>query len=57
MTAPGRPMVLAGVPWDVAQDVMKVEPCVIMAGVAGVLARHAQDEIRREVCVVARKTG
>src|SRR3954467_4005740 len=41
---PYRPPPLAGVPWDVAQDAMKPEVVVILAGVSRVLALHAQDE-------------
>jgi hypothetical protein len=37
------------VPWDVAQDVMTPEVIVILAGVARVLATHAQDERRRQM--------
>jgi hypothetical protein len=45
---PDQPAVLAGVPWDVAQDAMQPEAVVILAGVARVLAVHAQDEMRRQ---------
>src|SRR5882757_8222039 len=38
-----RPPPLAGVPWDVAQDAMTVEAIVMLAGVAQVVAVHAQD--------------
>jgi hypothetical protein len=40
---------LAGVPWDLVQEAMKVEGTVILAGVLGLLVRHAQEEIRRQV--------
>jgi hypothetical protein len=40
---------LAGVPWDLAQDVMGPQAVVIIAGLAGVLVAHAQDERRRQV--------
>jgi hypothetical protein len=45
---PDRPLVLTGVPWDVAQDAMDPEAVVILAGVARVLATHAQDEMRKQ---------
>src|SRR5512144_2787804 len=45
---PERPAPLAGVPWDIAQDAMTPEALVIIAGVARVLAVHAQDERRRQ---------
>jgi len=51
--APLRPSVLAGVPWNVAQDAMNPEIVVILAGIAQVLAFHAQDARRRQV----RKVG
>jgi hypothetical protein len=41
---PDRPPPLSGVPWDVAQDAMAPEALVIVVGVAGALANHAQDE-------------
>src|SRR6266496_310026 len=37
LAPPSRPAVLAGVPWDIAQDAMKREAVVIVAGVARVL--------------------
>src|SRR5690242_6255940 len=46
---PDRPPPLPGVPWDVAQDAMRPEAVVIVAGVARVLATHAQDERRKQV--------
>ena len=55
--APTRPACLAGVPWDVAQDVMRGEAVVIIAGVARVLTQHAQDEMRRQVVEVTRQFG
>jgi hypothetical protein len=42
------------VPWDVVQDEMKAEAIVIVAGVARVLAYHAQDEIRTQVAAMTR---
>ena len=45
--APCRPPPLDRVPWDLAQDAMGAQACVILWGLAAVLARHAQDEIRR----------
>jgi hypothetical protein len=49
MRAPRRPPPLAGVPWDHVQDAMGVQPAVIIAGVLGLLLRHAQDAMRRQV--------
>jgi hypothetical protein len=40
---------LGGVPWDLAQDAMGVQGCVIAAGLAGVLVRHAQDEMAAQL--------
>jgi len=40
---------LAGFPWDLAQAEMEPKPTVIVAEIAGVLARHAQAEIRAQV--------
>jgi hypothetical protein len=54
---PDRPAALAGVPWDVAQDAMTAEAVVIVAGVARVLAIHAQDEIRKQVPDPTRRSG
>src|SRR3954467_3987700 len=54
---PDRPAALAGVPWDVAQDAMTPEAVVIVAGVARVLAIHAQDEIRKQVPDSTRGSG
>ena len=42
-------------PWDVAQDAMTAEAVVILAGVAQVVAVHAQDEIRNQVLVLAQE--
>jgi hypothetical protein len=47
----------AGVPWEVVQTEMKVEGRVILAGVVGVLGRHAQIEMRRQVAEYAREFG
>lgn len=38
---PRRPP-LAGVPWDLVQQAVKMEGSVILAGVLGLLVRHAQ---------------
>ena len=46
---PDRPPLLVGVPWDVAQDAMGPEVVVLVAGVARVLAIHAQDERPKKV--------
>jgi hypothetical protein len=54
---PDRPPPLAGVPWDIAQDAMRPEAVVILAGVARVLAIHAQDERRQQVPDPAGKSG
>src|ERR1044071_9986591 len=54
---PDRPPPLPGVPWDVAQDAMRPEAVVIVAGVARVLAVHAQDERRKQVPDPAGKLG
>jgi hypothetical protein len=54
---PDRPPPLPGVPWDVAQDAMRPEAVVIVAGVARVLAVHAQDERRKQVPDPAGKFG
>lgn len=55
--APDRPAALAGVPWDIAQDAMRPEAVVILAGVARVLARAAQDEMRKQGPVPPEKPG
>lgn len=44
---------LSGVPWDLAQDVMGPQTVVIIAGLAGVLVRHAQDGRKRQACEMA----
>ena len=40
---------LGGVPWDLAQDAMGVQGCVIIAELAGVLVRHVQDEMQQQL--------
>jgi hypothetical protein len=42
-----RPPPLNRVPWDIAQDAMGAQACVIVEELAGLLVRHAQDEMRR----------
>lgn len=54
---PDRPAPLAGVPWDVAQDAMTLQAIVILAGVARVLAIHAQDEMRKQVPDPTKQSG
>lgn len=44
---------LAEVPWDLAQDAMGIQGCVIVAQLAAVLVRHAQDEMRQQVAGLA----
>lgn len=56
-SVPDRPPPMAGVPWDVAQDAMRAEAVVILAGVVRVLADWAQDEIRKQVLDPAWKSG
>jgi hypothetical protein len=46
---------LVKVPWDLAQDAMGVQGCVIVAELSAVLARHAQDEMRRQVAGFAKE--
>jgi hypothetical protein len=48
---------LAGVLWDLAQDVMRPQVFVIIAELAGVLVRHAQAERRRQVREMAAEFG
>jgi hypothetical protein len=48
---------LSGFPWDLAQDVMGAQATVIIAGVAGVLVHHVQEEIRGQVPEVTPKLG
>ena len=54
---PVEPPPLPGVPWDVAQDAMTPQALVIVAGVAQVLARHAQDEMRKQTMDSTRESG
>jgi hypothetical protein len=54
---PDRSPPLAGVPWDVAQDVMSPQAAVVLAGVAKVLVVWAQDEMRRQAPDPTRKSG
>jgi len=55
-TSRARPPV-AGVPWDVVQDEMRVEGRVILAGVVRVIGDFVQDEMRRQAADYARKFG
>jgi len=54
---PVEPPPLPGVPWDVAQDAMTPQALVIVAGVAQVLARHAQDEMQKQALDYARESA
>lgn len=54
---PVRPPPLSGVPWDIAQDAMSPQALVIVAGVAEVLVRHAQEEMRKQVADSVRESG
>ena len=54
---PDRAATLEGVRWDVAQDAMTPEAVVIVAGVARLLAIHAQDEMRKQVPDPTRRSG
>ena len=47
--AANAPAPVAGVPWDVVQNEMRVEGRVILAGVVRVIGLFVQDEIRRQV--------
>jgi hypothetical protein len=55
--SPPKQPPLPGVPWDLVQDAMKLEGRVILAGVAGVLVRHAQDEMRRQLLGFTPQSG
>ena len=57
VAVPDRSPPLAGVPWDVAQDVMSSQAVVILAGVARVLVVWAQDEMRRQAPDPTGKSG
>jgi hypothetical protein len=48
---------LAGVPWDLAQDVMEPQAVVIITELAGFLVRHAQAERRKQVREMAAEFG
>jgi hypothetical protein len=52
-----RPAPLEKVPWDLAQDAMGIQPCVIAARLAGLLVRHAQDVMRVHLGVPPRESG
>lgn len=47
--ARNAPAPVAGVPWDVVQNEMRVEGRVILAGVVRVIGLFVQNEIRRQV--------
>jgi hypothetical protein len=48
LPAAQAPPPLAGVPWDVVQNEMRVEGRVILAGVVQVIGGYVQNEIRRQ---------
>jgi hypothetical protein len=45
---PNTPPPASGLPWDVVQDVMKVEGRVILVEMARVMGRYVQDVMRRQ---------
>ena len=48
---------MAGVPWDVVQDEMRVEGRVILAGVVRVMGLFVQDEMRKQAVMIAAEFG
>ena len=52
-----KPSVLAGVPWDLAQEEFGAKGVVVIAGVVRVALRQAQDEMWRHLQGISEKTG